>query len=732
MLRTIDGGKTLQYMPPGGRFSHGDHHDIWIDPKNPKRMIDANDGGVEISNDGGETWFQPALPLGQFYHVSADSRVPFHVAGAMQDIGTAQGPSDSLSSRGINNTDWYGVGGGEAGHVVSDPSDPNVVYAGEYGGVITFYDHRTGVARNVSAYPENPSGHGGEDLKYRFQWTAPIAVSPHEPKVIYHGANVLFRTSDGGQTWKAISSDLTRNDKAKQKWAGGPITGDNTGVEVYCTIFAVAESPVEKGVIWAGSDDGLVHVTRDSGKTWKNVTATMPGIPESGTVSLIEPSTAGGGIAYVVVDNHRLDDNHPYLYKTTDYGATWTRLDSGLPQDVYLHAVREDPVAKNILYVGTERGVAASSDGGKTWNSLRLNLPTAAVHDLIVKNDSLVLATMGRSLWILDHLGPIRELTPEIASEPVHLFHAPETIAWQRRSAVRDRFTGDNPAGGAEIYYLLKEPSKGNIKIDILDSTGAVIRTLSSKPEPPVIATSDNLEAQTEAAKKAALKNEAGLNVAVWNLRYQGAELIQSAKVDSGDPDKGPLVLPGTYTARLTVDGKAFTTPLRVLPDPRVSVADAVRQDQLKLSLDARDSVSRITRMVTQLRSVKTQLASRNELIKDNAKTADIQKSSAALIEKLDRLESRLHNPDAEVVYDILAFKGGTKLYSRIVFIYDNLLEGIAAPTQAVRETYAEQKTELNKYDSAFKALMDGDLTSLNLAAKKLDLPHIIVPEWMK
>lgn len=359
-------------------------------------------------------------------------------------------------------------------------------------------------------------------MKYRFQWTAPIATSPHDPKVIYHGANVLFRTSDGGQTWKAISPDLTRNDRLKQKWAGGPITGDNTGVEFHCTIFAVAESPLEKNLIWVGSDDGMVHVTRDGGKTWKNVTAAMPEAPQWGTVSIIEPSRFDAGAAYVVVDNHRMDDTRPYLYKTTDYGLTWTRLDETLPRDVYLHSIREDPTAKNILYLGSERGAAYSIDSGKTWSSLRLNLPTVAVTDLIVKNDSLVLSTMGRSLWILDHLGPLRELTPEAAAAPAHLFHVPDAIAWLRSARPRDRFSGDNPPNGAEIFYLLKEPTKTDIKIEVLDSSGGHVRTLSSKPETPAGA-ADNVEAQAEAAKKAAPKNEAGLNVGVWDLRYTAA-----------------------------------------------------------------------------------------------------------------------------------------------------------------------------------------------------------------
>src|SRR5262245_52550825 len=287
MLKSIDGGKTLQRVKG---LHHGDNHDVWIDPKNPQRMIVSNDGGVDVSTNGGESWYAPPLPISQFYHVSADNHVPYRVGGNMQDLGTASGPSNSLSGAGILLGDWHAVGGGETGYTVPDPSDPNVVYAGEYGGYISRYDHRTRQARNISIYPYDPDGHGAEDLKYRFQWTAPILVSPHDSKVVYHAANVLFQTTDGGRSWKPVSPDLTRNDKSKQKWSGGPITGDNTGVEIYDTIFAVAESPKQKGLLWAGSDDGLVHVSPDGGKNWENVTANLKGLPEWGTVCCVEPS----------------------------------------------------------------------------------------------------------------------------------------------------------------------------------------------------------------------------------------------------------------------------------------------------------------------------------------------------------------------------------------------------------------------------------------------------------
>jgi len=725
MVKSIDGGKTFQFVKG---ISHGDNHDLWIDPTNPKRMIGSDDGGVNISTDGGETWYAPPLPIAQFYHVSADNRVPFHVAGSMQDIGTAQGPNRSLNYRGIRNSDFYGVGGGEAGWVVSDPSEPSIVYAGEYSGYISYYDHRTRQARNVSAYPEDASGHGAEDLKYRFQWTAPIAISPHNPKVVYHAANVLFRTEDGGATWQAISPDLTRNDKSKQQWSGGPITGDNTGVETYDTIFCVAESPVQKDLIWSGSDDGLVQLTQDGGKTWKNVTRNLSGLPEWATIRIVEPSHFDAGTAYVVADAHRLDNTHPYLWKTADFGQSWTRLDSSLKQDVYLHVVREDPTNKNILYVGTERGVIFSKDDGKSWQSMKLNMPTVAVHDLAVKDNSLVVGTMGRSIWIFDHLSVLREWDPKVTQSAFHLYPAPEAVRWSfHGSWPEEKWMGENPKGRAAFYYFLKEAPKNDYTIEILDSQNKVINTLSSKPQEPVGAGWD-IQQEEEGLKKAALPKEAGIQTAYWDLNYKGADMISHAKVDAGDPDSGIMVIPGTYTVRLNVDGKSETTTLKVVPDPRVNMTDAEYQAQLAFTLQARDELNRTTGIVNKLRSIRQQLKSRNELMKKNEKADQLIKDSEQLIKKLDGLEEQIHNPKAEVPYDILAFKGGAKLYSRLSAVYSFAFEADALPNQGLKDLFAEMQKELNGYDAQFKQLTDTDLAALNETAKKLDAPTVYVP----
>lgn len=722
MLKSIDGGDTFTFVKD---IPHGDNHDLWIDPVNPRRIIGADDGGVNISVDGGETWFAPPLPISQFYHVSADSRVPFYVAGAMQDIGTAQGPSNSLS-KGIRNSDWYGVGGGEAGWVVSDSSDPNIVYAGEYSGYISRYDHRTRQSHNVTAYPADGSGHGAEDLKYRFQWTAPIAISPHNPKVVYHGSNVLFRTDNGGQSWTAISPDLTRNDKTKQKWSGGPITGDNTGVEVYDTIFVIAESPLQKDLIWVGTDDGLVQLTKDGGQIWKNVTSRISGLPEWGTVTMVEPSHFDAGTAYVVVDAHRLDDEKPYLFRTTDFGESWSRLSGNLTDDIYLHVVREDTLLKNILYLGTERGVVFSNDTGKTWQALKLNMPTVAVHDLAVKDNSLVVGTKGRSLWIFDHLGLLREWRTEIAETAFHLYSSPDAIRWNTKGTwPEDKWNGENPGGNGVVYYWLKEQPKTDIRLEVLDSSNKVIRTLSSKPEPPT-GTGDNIKEEEEGLKKAAMPKDAGIHAYYWDLKYSGAEIIPNAKIDTGDPQFGPVMIPGTYTLRLEVDGKTETTPLRILPDPRTQMTDAEYKQQLDFGLQVRDDVTRLTKDVLQLRRIRDQLQARNKLLEGNTAAAEIVETSTRMLGMLEVLEQKMHNPKAEVNYDILAFQGGAKLYSQLAALYDAAVSGDLVPTGGMKDRYAELKPELEAYEAELKKLVTEDLATLNDSARKLDLPIIL------
>ncbi len=723
MLKTVDGGRTITSVRG---LHHGDHHDVWIDPLNPRRMIAANDGGVDVSVDGGSTWHAAPLPISQFYHVSADNSVPYRVMGAMQDLGTASGPSHSLSEAGITAGHWYEVGGGEAGHVAADPKDPSVVYAGEYLGIFTRYDRRTGQARNVSAWPDNPSGHGAAFPRYRFQWTAPIAVSPHDPKTVYHGGNVLFRTQDGGLSWTAVSGDLTRDDETKQRWSGGPITGDNTGAEYYCTIFAVAPSPREAALIWVGSDDGLVHVTRDGGASWTNVTANVPGIPEWGTVSLIEPSPFDPAVAYLVVDNHRMDDMRPYLWKTADYGRSWKSLSAGLAPDVYLHAVREDPKKKGLLFAGTEAGVVYSPDDGATWKELKLNLPTVAVHDLVVKDDDLVVGTHGRSIFILDDLTPLREWSAAIEAKPSHLFSARPAVRWQLEPPVSShtKGPGENPPAGAVVHYWLKDEPREDVVLEVLDEKGALVRTLSSRKVDPAVPEDDP---DPEEPEPKPLPKQAGLQRAVWDLRHAGATKIKGAKIDSGDPGTGPLALPGRYTLRLRAGGQALEAPLELRLDPRVSVAPGDLEQQLAFALALRDDLTRLASTVHELKAVREQVVARASAVRGRAGTEPLVAAAEALRAKCDALEARLHNPKAEIAYDILAMPGGAQLYSRLGPLYSWASEGDGRPTQGMREVYAELRRELDAATAEWKAVVEADLPALNQKAREL-APDFVLP----
>jgi photosystem II stability/assembly factor-like uncharacterized protein len=779
LLKSIDGGKTFSTI---SGMHHGDNHDVWIDPKNPNRIIDANDGGVAISTDGGKTWISPPLPISQCYHIAADNRNPYHVMSCLQDIGSASGPSNSLKSGGIGLGDWHQVGGGEAGFAIPDPADPEVVYTGEYGGIMTRYDHRTGQARNITINQINPSGVDPAKMKYRFQWTAPILVSPHDPKTIYHAAQVLFRTRNDGQTWEKISGDLTRNDKQKQQWSGGPITGDNTGAEVYCTIFAVAESPLQKGLLWTGSDDGLVHISKDDGKTWTNVTSNIPGLPDWGTVTCIEPSPHAAGTAYLVVDNHRMDDYSPHVWKTTNFGQTWTAITDGIDTGVHCKSIREDGKKKGLLYLGTERGVMYSLDTGKTWKTLQLNLPTVPVHDLIVKGDDLVLATHGRSIWILDDLTPIRETTGGVRNQQAHLFPPPSSIRWRvswggPTAEFMPQTSGQNPDEGSTISYQLGASFKGEVKLEILDGKGSVIATAKGNYDPTKLPASDDKEDEDEPPKRK-LEPKPGLNRFVWDLTHDGATVIAGAKVDTGLAGSRIPVAPGTYTIRLTAGSQKLTQTIEVKADPRWArpiaqstpkgadkpipktvpksdkgLSPEIRLDLLerkeplaiaplhattelveqeKLAVRVRDDISKLSDVVARLRAVKKQLDLRKDLLKERDEAKDLLKQSEALEKKLDGIEEKLHNPKAKVAYDIFAFKGGAMLYSQFAWLLGNLTDSDGEPTKAQRELADELEKELTGLTAQFEGVAKNDIGKLNEAAKKLGVPELYVPPTKK
>ncbi len=740
MVKTLDGGKSFISVRS---LHHGDNHDIWIDPTDTRRMIAGNDGGVDLSSDGGKTWFSPALPLAQFYNIDADDRIPYHVGGTMQDWGTASGPAYVLHNNGTPLlADWYVSGGGEAGDFVFDPSAPGFIYAGEYSGYISRWQEGTGQYRDVTIYPHNMSGHGAEDAKYRFQWTAPIAPSPHDKNVLYHGAQVLFRTTDHGVHWDAISGDLTRNDKSKQKWAGGPLTGDNTGVEVYDTIFSIAESPVAKGQIWVGTDDGLVQLTRDDGKTWQNVT---PGkLPQWATVEGIEPSRKDAGTAYVTVDARRLNDVHPYLFRTRDFGKSWEQLTKGLPDDQHLFVVREDPADPNLLYVGAERGVFLSRDGGASFEDLRLNFPATGVADIEVKHDDLILGTR-RSIWVLDDISSLRAFVPSIRNENVHLF--------KPRPAYRFRFdnrwdhegaTDPVPLGVIVDYWLknkTKDESKDDDKpetpeqarrnegrLEIYDAQGKLVRTLSTIPK-PLKYPKDDADEPREDEVKPELTNEQGLNRIVWDMRYDGSKRLEKAKVDSGEPEKGILAAPGVYTLKLMIGGQTATTTAEIKADPHSPVPAAELAQNVAFALRTRDALDQVADDIEAVRAIREQVTAIKRLTAGNAAARDIGASADAIIKRCDELDLKLQNPKAEVVYDVLAGRqGGAKLYSQFAPLYSDIQTSDYAPTQGQSSELEADLAEKAALEGEIAALRKGELAKLEEQLRAANLPHVIVP----
>lgn len=741
LVKTVDAGKTLVSVKG---LHHGDNHDAWIDPTDNNRMIVGNDGGVDLTFDGGKTWFSPSIPLAQFYNVDADDRIPYHVGGTMQDWGTSSGPAYVLRGNGAPMVaDFYTVGGGEAGDFAFDRELKGNIYAGEYSGYISRYQELTGQFRDISIYPHNMSGHGAIDAKYRFQWTAPIATSNYDAATLYHGAQVLFKTTDRGAHWTAISGDLTRNDRAKQKWAGGPLTGDNTGVEVYDTIFSIAESPVAKDQIWVGTDDGLVQLTRDGGKSWQNVT---PGaLPPWATVEGIEPSRKDAGTAYVAVDARRLNDVHPYLFRTHDFGKSWERLGKGLPDDQHLFVLREDPIDANLLYVGAERGVFWSRDGGATFEDLRLNLPAIGVSDMRVKHDDLILGTR-RSIWVLDDLSSLRQFAPSVRKEAVHLFQP--RPAYRFRLDTRWDHDGASDAAplGLIVDFWLRdkikdEPAdddnpappeaakKTEVKLEVVGAQGKVVRTLSTIGK-PLKYPKDDADEPRDDDDKAEMTKEQGLNRIVWDLRYEGAKRLEKAKVDSGEPEKGILAPPGRYTLKLYVPGQAVaTTTAEIKADPHSPVPAADVEQNVAFALRARDALNQLVDDIETIRAIREQAGIVKRVADDKAEMKQIAATADAVIKRCDELDLKFHNPKAEVVYDVLAGRqGGAKLYSQFAPLYSDIQTSDYAPTQG-------QASELEA-DLAEKAVLEGELAAFrkNEVAKLeeqmrgANLPRILTP----
>ncbi len=722
--KSNDGGKTFQpVMDP-----HGDNHDMWIAPEDPNRFILGNDGGATVTFNGGRSWSTlNNQPTAQFYRVATDNRFPYWVYGCQQDNSSVGIPS-GVPGGGIDFTDWHPVGGGEAGWIAPHPTNPELVFAGEYGGMITRYDHRTRETRVIMAWPQLTDGRATRDFKYRFQWNAPIVISPHDPETLYHAAQVLMRSRDEGETWEAISPDLTRNDSSKQGRSGGPITNDITGVEVYDTIFALAESPHEKGVIWAGTDDGLVQLTRDDGKTWHNVTPKE--LPEWIQVNSIEPSPHDKATAYVAATRYKFDDFRPYLYKTNDYGKTWTKIANGIPDGAFTRVIREDQVRRGLLFAGTETGLYVSFDDGASWRLFQRNLPAVPITDLTVKNGDLVVATQGRSFWILDDLTPLRLWEDRLAASDVYLFPPRPTPrfsvwgSWDDDTMLPKTVGKNMPPGVIVDFWLKVKPKKGDVvTLEVLSRDKVIYSRTNEKKEAE--GESKELSEEEKALKSLGkpLDLKEGLNRVVWDMHVLRATIPPKTVFSEGDkiPRK---VAPGTYQVRLTVGGRTLVETFEVRPNP---TSPATNED-LKAQFDLLDAIgndlSTLHETLMKIRDVHTQIEDLGGRAKRLGKGDDLEKRAKALAEKLTAVELELTNPEIKADEDDLNYE--PKLDRDFSYLAGVVGGADRRPTAGSLGAYRELKGKLDASAARFEALLAGDVAEFSAAADALKLPRVV------
>ncbi len=720
-FRSKDGGRSFQPI----RVPHGDNHDLWIAPEDTRRMVEGNDGGATVTFDGGESWSSlDNQPTAQFYHVVADDQFPYRLYGAQQDNSTVSIASRS-GGAGIGVRDWHEVAGCESGFVAPNPGDPEVTYAGCYGGYIGRLDHRTGQERAINVWPDNPMGWGAEGMKYRFQWTFPIVASRHEKDALYAAGNVVFKTTNEGASWQAISPDLTRNDKTKLGPSGGPITKDNTSIEYYATVFALAESPKDGKVLWAGSDDGLVHVTRDGGKTWTNVTP--KGLAEWSRVSQIDASPHDTRTAWLAVNRYQLDDYKPYAYVTTDYGQSWKAIAAGLPADSFVRVVREDPVRRGLVFAGTETGVQVSFDAGASWQPLQRNLPVVPVTDLVVKDDDLVVATQGRSFWSLDDIGALRELKPEQLGAVVHLYAPAPAYRFgggEGRGAV-----GKNPPYGARIRYLLKDAPKvgEEVKLEILDGKGALVRSLSSKEDKKEEKKDDgDDEGGFGAPPPKPLPAKAGLNTYAWDLRYAEASKFKGLILWAGQT-AGPRVMPGRYAVRLTAAGQTQSQPLEVRKDPRLATSDADYAKQQELLLKIRDELTAAHDAISRLRAVRDQAKTAAERAKGSPSEQPVQEASDALAKKLTAVEEALYQTKNRSSQDPLNYP--IRLNNKLAALAGSIASADAAPTEQAYAVHEELKARLDAELQTLDRALAEDVPAFNRLVREKEIPAVRVPK---
>ncbi len=715
LYRSVDAGKTYTSI----RVPHGDNHDLWIDPGEPRRMINGNDGGANVSTNGGVSWTaQDNQPTAQFYHVTTDDSFPYMVYGAQQDNSTVRIVSRTTEG-GIDTSDWHSVGGGESGHVAPRHDNPDIVYAGSYGGLITRWDYTTRQERVITAWPENPMGWGAEDLKYRFQWTAPIVVSRFDSNVLYHAAQVLFKTTNEGQSWEVISPDLTTNDKTKQQKSGGPITHDDTSVEYYCTIFAVSESFHDPKILWVGSDDGLVHITRDGGKNWVNITPKQ--MPKWSLISMIETSTFDPGTAYLAVDRHELDDFGPYIYRTEDFGNTWTKITDGLPKNTFVRVVRQDPARKGLLYAGTETGVYVSFDDGGRWQSLQLNLPVVPIHDMVVKDSDLVVATHGRSFWILDDLTPLHQITEDVAQAEVFLFKPRNATRMGGRDFPRPH-VGQNPPSGSVFYYYLREKPQTTISLEFLDAEGQLIRKFTSQKEDKEL--DEVPPSRFDQRRSESVPAEPGMNRFVWNMQYPDATRVPGAILWAGRLN-GPLAVPGVYQVKLSVGEESLTESWEWKKDPRLETSLGDFEAQFDLLIKIRDKLSEVNASINQLRTIRDQVDDLLKKIKDNPHATEIEKAGESLKAKLKKVEDVLIQSKSKSGQDPLNYP--ILLDNKIAALVSVVSSADARPTDQSYTVFEELSAKADAQIKKLEAVLKEDLPAINELVRKADIPAILI-----
>jgi photosystem II stability/assembly factor-like uncharacterized protein len=680
---------------------HGDNHDLWLDPEEPSRMINANDGGANVSNDGGESWTEQDFATAQFYHVTTDNAFPYRIYGAQQDNSTVRIPSRTQGS-GIRREDWTSTAGGESGYIAAKPDDPDVVFGGSYGGLLTMVNHRTNQRRNVNAWPDNPMGHGAIDSKHRFQWTFPIVFSPHDPDLLYTCSQHLLKSTNGGQTWKTISPDLTRNDPATLGPSGGEITKDNTSVEYYATIFTISESPITPGLIWAGSDDGLVHVTRDGGASWENITP--PGMPEWGLCSMIEASPHDPAGAWLAVDNHENDDFTPYVYRTRDFGKSWTKIVSGITTTTFARVVREDPNKQGLLYAGTEMGVFVSFNGGDNWQSLQLNLPLAPIHDLVVKEDDVVVATHGRSFWVLDDVTPLHQIDEVSSSARLHFFKPKDAyrVTWGG-SGRPGETVGQNPAQGVLFSYYLADPVD-SIRFEFVDAVGDVFMTVENSERGP----------------GSRISTEAGMHRVSFTPVYPSFRSFAGMIMWAAGPR--PIAAPpGEYQVRMTAGGQTRTHSYQLMKDPRSESSDADLMAQFQMAIRIRDRVNNANDAVFMIRDIYRQI---DAAVDRSDNDRRLQREGNALKTKLGVVEAEIYQVENRSSQDPLNFP--IKLNNKIAALLGVVLTGDYRPTDQTYEVFADLSAQLQVQLDALGQILETDLEAYNQRLRRMNQEPIV------